>query len=86
MNASFKLVNPGEKYVYDEAYEIWVDKSEDVAFMDTVIDEGLDLNVVGIIKAKEETKTPPLSSGIYYQNELTTYLIEEAAKYDIVAQ
>ena len=86
MNASFKLVNPGEKYVYDESYQIWVDKSEDVAFMDTVIDEGFDLNVVGIIKAKEETKTPPLSSGIYYQNELTTYLIEEAATYDIVAQ
>lgn len=84
MEARFKLVNPGEKYAYDNTYNIWVDKSEDVAFMDTVINNALDLNVVGIIKAKPEVKNPPLSTGIYYQGKLTSYLIEQAATYEIV--
>lgn len=84
LKTKFKLVNSAEKYIYDETYDIWVDKSEDAKFMDKLIEEGMDLNVVGIIKAKDDVKTPMLSSGIYYPNELSPYLIKEASSYDIV--
>lgn len=84
LGVSFKLVNAAEKYTYDKTYDLWVDKSEDVQYMDKVIENGLDLNVVGIMKAKPETKTPMLGSGIYYSDKLTRHLIEEAAGYDIV--
>lgn len=84
LKASFKLVNAAQKYTYDETYELWIDKSEDAAYMDKAIEEGLDLNVVGIVKAKDGVKTPMLSTGIYYPGELTKHLIEEAASYDIV--
>lgn len=84
LKAEFKLINAAEKYIYDENYKIWIDKSEDSKYMDEVIQEGLDLNVVGIIKGKEDIKTPMLSTGIYYPKELTPYLIEEASSYDIV--
>lgn len=84
LNVKYKLVSAPAKYAYDESYGLWVDKSEDVAFMDNIIEAGMDLNVVGIIKAKAETKTPMLNTGIYYPGELTSYLIEEAASYDIV--
>ncbi len=84
LEAEFKVVNAAEKYIYDESYKIWIDKSEDTKYMDEVIEEGLDLNVVGIIKAKDDVKTPMLSTGIYYPKELTPYLIEEASSYDIV--
>lgn len=84
LKAEFKLINSAQKYVYDESYKIWIDKSEDSKYMDGVIQEGLDLSVVGIIKAKDDVKTPMLSTGIYYPKELTPYLIEEASSYDIV--
>jgi|LFRM01.1.fsa_nt_gb ABC-type lipoprotein export system ATPase subunit len=84
LGASFKLINSADKYSFDSTYDIWVNKSEDTQYMDAVINGGLDLNVVGIVKAKPETKTPMLSTGIYYSDELTTYLINEASSYDIV--
>lgn len=86
LKSNFKLINPAEKYVYDENYEIWVDKSNDIDYMDKVIEEGMDLNVVGIVKAKPEIKTPMLSTGIYYPNKLVPHLIKEASSYDIVRQ
>lgn len=84
LKTRFKLVNAAEKYVYDENYSLWIDKSDDINHMDQVIAEGLDLSVVGIVKAKPETKTAMLSSGIYYPEELTHFLIEEAANYEVV--
>jgi putative ABC transport system permease protein len=84
LGVNFKLVNAAKKYAYDPTFDLWVDKSEDVPYMDAVIEEGLDLNIVGIIKAKPESDTSVLSSGIYYSNELTSYLIKEAASSEIV--
>lgn len=82
----FKLINPAEKYTYDDSYNIWVDKSDDTTYMDQVIESGLDLNVVGIVKADPDTNNPILSSGLYYPSELTEYLIKEAAGYEIVQE
>ncbi len=86
MDVTFKLVNPAEKYTYDEAFDLWVDKSEDKKHMDTVIANGLDLEIVGIVKANSDTNNPVLSSGLHYSSKLTDYLITEAASYDIVQQ
>lgn len=86
LNTHFKLVNPAEKYTYDEAYELWVDKSDDTAFMDEVIAAGMDLEIVGIVQPDPDIDLPMLSSGLHYPAELTEYLINEAAKYDIVKQ
>jgi ABC-type lipoprotein export system ATPase subunit/ABC-type antimicrobial peptide transport system permease subunit len=84
LGVSFKLVNPAEKYTYSENYKLWVDKSEDITYMDQVIEDGLDLNVVGIVKANPDTNNPMLSTGIYYPAELTRHLITEASSYAIV--
>lgn len=86
LGVSFKLVNPAEKYTYNEAYKLWVDKSDDIKYMDKVIEEGLDLNVVGIVKANPDTNNPSLSTGIYYSPLLTTHLITEASSYEIVQE
>lgn len=84
MGVKFKLINPAEKYTYDESFKLWVDKSDDTKHMDKVIAEGFDLNVVGIVKANPDTKNPVLSSGIYYPSQLTEHLINQASQYDIV--
>lgn len=86
LNSSFKLVNPSEKYTYDESYELWVDKSEDSKYMDEIIAEGMDLNIVGIVQADPDIDMPILSSGLHYPAELTEHLIKEAADYEIVQE
>lgn len=86
MDVTFKLVNPAEKYTYDENFDLWVDRSEDKKYMDAVIESALELEVVGIVRANPDTNNPVLSSGLYYSSELTQYLITEAARYDIVQQ
>lgn len=86
MDVTFKLVNPAEKYTYDESFDLWVDRSEDKKYMDAVIESALELEVVGIVRAKSDTNNPVLSSGLHYSTELTQYLITEAARYDIVQQ
>lgn len=86
MDVTFKLVNPAEKYTYDEDFDLWVDRSEDKKYMDAVIESALELEVVGIVRANPDTNNPVLSSGLYYSSELTQYLITEAARYDIVQQ
>lgn len=86
MDVTFKLVNPAEKYTYDDNFNLWVDRSEDKKYMDAVIESALELEVVGIVRAKPDTNNPVLSSGLHYSSELTQYLITEAARYDIVQQ
>lgn len=86
LGLSFKLINPAERYEYDESFGFWVDRSEDIKYMDQVIDNGLDLKVVGIVQPNKDTDNPLLSSGIYYPYELTLNLIQEASTYDIVKE
>lgn len=84
LNSKLKVIDPAAKYSYDTIYEVFVDKSGDIDYMKQVINQGLDLEVVGIIKSKDETRTPMLSSGIYFHHDLVPYLIESANQYDIV--
>ncbi len=84
LGVNFKLVNPAEKYTYNESYKLWIDKSEDIKYMDKVIEGGMDLDVVGVVKANTDTNNPMLSSGIYYSSGLTRHLITEAFSYEIV--
>ncbi len=86
LDVKYKLINPAQKYTYDKSYNIWVDKSQDSKFMNETINNGLDLEVVGIVKVNPDTDTPMLNSGIYYPSDLATYLISEAENYDIVKQ
>lgn len=86
LKVNFKVVNPAEKYTFDQASGRWVDKSNDLKHMDMVIDAGLDLGVVGIVKANPDTNNPMLSTGIYYPASLTEELISQATNYEIVQQ
>lgn len=84
LGKKFKVINPAEKFSYDEQFEVWVDNSKDAQYMEKIIEEAMDLEIVGIVKANDATKTPMLSSGIYYTENLVTELIQKAASYDIV--
>ncbi|CAM3727586.1 ABC transporter ATP-binding protein/permease [Erysipelothrix urinaevulpis] len=86
LDVKFKVVNPAEMYKYDDNYKMWVNQSDDVKFMDKAIKEGTNLNVVGVVKVADGTKTPMLSPGIYYTSDLSKDLIQKAKNYDIVQE
>ncbi len=62
---------------YEKKGKIWVDKREDEKFLNNKLKNALELKVVGIIKAKDETVTANTYGGILYTSELTKYVIEQ---------
>lgn len=67
---------------------IWIDKRNDEKYLNELLDNALELKVVGIIKAKDDTVTSNTYGGILYTSELTKYVIDKIndskiAKYQV---
>lgn len=83
LNHNFKLVNASDYYVYDETYDLYIDKSEDEKYMRQLIDEGEDLNIVGIVMPKKDAEITMLKMGIAYHDDLQAHLAIQAMESDI---
>jgi len=75
---------------YDKQNNIWIDKSKDNEYMKNVLDNALDLEVVGIIKISEDSSLTT-TGVIGYTSDLTKYVINkinesEIAKYQKESQ
>ena len=84
LNVKFKLVNASDYYEYDKDYQVWKDKTDNTEYMKKLVKNGEDINVVGIVQAKEGTTAAMLMPGIYYTSDLVNHVIENAAQSDIV--
>ena len=84
LDVKFKLINATDYYEYDEEYDIWRDKSENTKYMKNVVENGEDLNIVGIVQPKEGVTVAMLQTGIYYPASLVDYIIEESQNSKIV--
>ena len=84
LSKRFKLVNAADFYQHDAEHNVWIDKSDDKAYMTELVNAGEDLVISGIVKAKPEAKATALSMGVYYTPALTRHLIENAAATPIV--
>lgn len=80
----FKLVDPSSLYQYDEEFDIYVDKSDDKAYMQDLLDNSDDLKIVGVVKPKESASASMLQMGIAYPKDLTYHLIETAQSSELV--
>lgn len=85
LGTTFSLVNATDRYVYDETYKVWTDKSKDSAHMKDLVANGTELTIVAIVKPLEEDTTI-LTQGIGYTAGLTRDIMKAAAASDIVAQ
>lgn len=72
LNTKFKLVLNSDYYVKENG--IWVDKSTDMNHLKQIVDNGLDVKIVGIIKPKEDSKVS-FTNGIGYTSDLTKYVV-----------
>ena len=86
MGLKFKLVEAADKYVYDEDYGLWKDKSDDEAFMQDLVERSEDLVVVGVVQPMAGASAAMLTSGIAYSSELPAHVIEYAQNSLIVQQ
>ena len=88
MNVEMKVVIGADRYSKDETYGVWVDKSDDEAYMNDVIaNKSTTLKICGIVQKKSGENTNVLQGGcIYYTQDLVLDSIDKAKDTQIVKE
>ena len=84
LGITFKLVNSSDYYEYDSEYDVWRDKTDDDAYMRSLVENGEDLTIVGIVQPAESASGLLLQTGIAYPASLTRHVAEKAEESGIV--
>lgn len=84
LDISFKLVKRPDFYQKDGS--MWIDKSDDEAYLKNLITEGDELKIVGIIKPQEEAVNNKQTGLVGYTHQLTEYLVRETNEKEIVKE
>ncbi len=84
LGTTFKLINISDCYEYDEEYNIWRDKTDNMQYMKELVGNGEDIKIVGIVQPKEGVAAAMLQAGIGYPYSLTKHVIENASNSEIV--
>lgn len=71
---------------YKKSGDKWLDMSENEQYMKSVVDNGITLKVVGIIRPNEEASAASIGGSIGYTHELTEKLINMVNDSEIVKQ
>ncbi len=80
----FSLVHASDMYQYDAEFNVWTNKTDDAAYMASLVEQGEELRIVGIVRPKEGVDATTLSTGIYYTPELVLHVMDAAAESEIV--
>lgn len=84
LNNKFKVLLNTD--YYKKEGKIWVDKREDEKYLNNLLDNALELKVVGIIKAKDETVTSNTYGGVLYTSDLTKHVINKINESEIAKE
>ena len=82
----FKLVLSSDYYRYDENSKTWEDKSKDDAYIESLIDNGTEIKIVGIIQPDPDAVATSINGTIGYTKALTDYVLEQTSKSEIVKE
>lgn len=85
----FRLVLPTDKYVGtdtdgDGKNDRWEDKQKDENYMKLMLGSAEELEIVGIIRPREDAVSASLTGAIGYRSELTDWYLEEIKNSEIV--
>ncbi len=80
LNTRYKLVLNSD--YYQNRNGIWVDNRNDQEFLKKIVENGLKLKIVGIIRPKEDSNIS-ISNGIGYTRQLTEYVVNSISDSDI---
>ena len=53
LGIKLKLVNASDYYVYDNEFSVWKDKSDNDKYIENLVKDGEDLEVVGVVQPKD---------------------------------
>ena len=68
---------------YTKEGNLWINKSSDEKYIANLLNNALELKVVGIIKPNKETITTNNYGGVFYTKELTEYVINKINESEI---
>ena len=71
---------------YEKENGIWLDKRDDEAYMETVLEDAPEIRVVGIIRHTESTSSSDSTGGICYTSALTDYVITHINESEIAQE
>jgi putative ABC transport system permease protein len=85
LDLTFRLV-PTTSF-FDKVGEVWIDRREDPLFMRQVIENAIEIKVVGIIKPSENAAIMGAAAGaIGYRSDLVTTLVEVIGQSTVVRE
>lgn len=84
LNTTFKLVNNSD--LYHKVNGVWIDGSQDEAYVDQIVDQATDVKIVGIIKPADSTVSKATMGGVYYSSQMRDYMIEQCSNSQIVQE
>ena len=84
MDHVFKVAPAYKFYKYEPTHNIYSNMRNDSKYMNSVLKEGRDLKIVGIVQPKDGEDIRMLESGVYYGKDLVEELRAESEKADIV--
>ena len=84
-NMKFKLLLNYQYMVKDEKTGLWANRSNNPAFVEKIIDKGLDIKIVGIVRPNKNNAMSATGC-INYLPELMEYAIAETEKSEVVQQ
>ena len=80
----FRVVLPGDCYIYDENTGTYSDMRQTEAGMRYLYDKGIALKISGIIRPNEDAVSAMMTGSIGYTSALTEHIIDNAKNLDVV--
>lgn len=84
LNLRYNLILNSDYYSKENG--IWVDKSDDDAYMKEKVNNAEEIKIVGIIRQNEQTVATGMSGGIGYTKYLKEYVINKSNEAEIVKE
>ncbi len=86
LNLTFKLVINTDYYTDENKDGIWEDHSEDILYLKKLVDNGVEIKVVGIVMPSEGAVSTSINGAIGYTHGLTEYVVAAVNESEIVKQ
>ena len=77
LGKTYKMIFQTDFYEYSKNKGIWIDRSDDSAYLESIYDKAEDLHVSGIIRQKKESTSGAITGTIGYTSSLTRHYIDK---------
>lgn len=86
LNITYKLVINTDYYTDENGDGMWENHSDDVLYLKKLVDNGIEIKIVGIVMPADGAVSTSINGAIGYTHELTEYVINEVNNSEIVKQ